>query len=131
MGRKKKKLDYRQYYRDYYGIDFGPDMVVHHIDFDRSNNNIDNLLLMPSELHSKYHLAIRILGGEGSGIIDGNARIVCDGSHGYRAAFYKSLGDAMVEIDKWVILKQRMEYARWQDNIHQTTSLRSDSICLM
>lgn len=63
MGRKRKTTNYRQYYKDYYGIEFGPDMVVHHIDFDRSNNDIRNLLLLPNRLHTKYHFVIQTLFG--------------------------------------------------------------------
>ena len=61
MGRKRKHVDYRQLYKDYYGIDFDSDMVVHHIDFDRSNNSIDNLILLPNKVHAKYHYAIQML----------------------------------------------------------------------
>ncbi len=30
---------------------------IHHIDGDRNNNDISNLLALPSELHRKYHIA--------------------------------------------------------------------------
>lgn len=58
-GQKRKdtnKLkDYRKKYKRHYGIDFDRTYVVHHIDEDRENNDINNLLLLPSALHSKYH----------------------------------------------------------------------------
>ena len=47
--------NYRLKYKRYYGIDFDKNYVVHHIDENRSNNDISNLVLMPLELHSKYH----------------------------------------------------------------------------
>ena len=47
--------NYREKYKRYYGIEFGTEYVVHHIDENRGNNSIDNLLLLPKELHSKYH----------------------------------------------------------------------------
>lgn len=50
-----KKTDYRRFYKDYYGIDFGLDFDVHHIDFNRENNRIDNLILLPKEVHRTYH----------------------------------------------------------------------------
>ena len=34
-------------------------MVVHHIDFDKTNNNIDNLALMTNCAHSKLHQVIK------------------------------------------------------------------------
>ena len=42
---------YREKYKRYYGIEFGKDFVIHHIDFDRENNDISNLVLLPRELH--------------------------------------------------------------------------------
>lgn len=50
-----KLKSYRLKYKRYYGIDFGREYVVHHIDENRENNNINNLLLLPLNLHSKYH----------------------------------------------------------------------------
>lgn len=35
-----KNFNYRKYYKEYYGIDFGSEYDIHHIDFDRSNNDI-------------------------------------------------------------------------------------------
>ena len=52
---KIKKTDYRKIYKLHYNIDFPNDYVVHHVDEDRENNDINNLLLLPLELHSKYH----------------------------------------------------------------------------
>ncbi len=55
--------NYRAKYKKYYGIEFGSDYAIHHIDFDRSNNDIKNLLLLPSELHQRYHNCISSLCG--------------------------------------------------------------------
>lgn len=49
--------NYREKYKRHYGIDFGKEYHVHHIDGDRSNNDIDNLILLPSELHRMLHHA--------------------------------------------------------------------------
>ena len=117
-GRKRKKFDYRQFYKEYYGIDFDDSMVIHHIDFDRSNNNIDNLLMMPKELHAKYHWNVSALGGAGTGMINSDARITgnlcCDSSR------LRGLADALDEIADWVRTKHSMDmmkYAgvRWCD----------------
>ena len=32
-----------------------PDYHVHHIDFDRTNNDVDNLYVLPNSLHVKFH----------------------------------------------------------------------------
>ena len=40
-----------------------PEEVVHHIDFNRGNNNIDNLMLFESDkAHQKFHTKIRQFG---------------------------------------------------------------------
>ena len=40
-------MTYREKYKRYYRIEFSKEYVVHHIDFDRENNDISNLLLLP------------------------------------------------------------------------------------
>lgn len=54
-------MNYRELYKDYYGIDFDNYFDVHHIDRNRKNNNINNLLLLPSKLHSQFHFNLNIL----------------------------------------------------------------------
>ena len=46
---------YREKYKKRFGIKFNNDYEVHHIDFDRSNNEIENLILLPRDLHKKLH----------------------------------------------------------------------------
>lgn len=117
MGRKRRKVDYRQLYKDYFGIEFGPDMVVHHIDFDRNNNNIGNLLLMPRTLHAKYHMHISQLGGANDGFIDCNMQV---DTNTYRIAALRGLADSLDEIVEWFKTKHTMELmklsgVRWDD----------------
>lgn len=50
-----KLKNYRTKYKRYYNIEFDNRYVVHHIDGNRENNDISNLVLLPKELHSKYH----------------------------------------------------------------------------
>lgn len=48
--------DYRKIYADYYGIKWDSKLFeVHHIDRDRENNDINNLVLVPKKLHREYH----------------------------------------------------------------------------
>lgn len=51
----KKSENYRQIYKDYYGIDFGNEYAIHHIDHNHANNDIRNLILLPKSVHSRYH----------------------------------------------------------------------------
>ena len=54
-GTIKDVKDYRSYYKEYFNIDFGKEFDVHHIDCNRDNNDIKNLLLLPKKLHVTYH----------------------------------------------------------------------------
>lgn len=54
-------MDYRKIYEQHYNITLENDMVIHHIDLDRSNNDISNLLMLPRNLHSKYHMCLNAL----------------------------------------------------------------------
>lgn len=51
----KSGNDYRNKFKEYYGIEFGGEYHVHHIDMDRNNNDIKNLLLLPLSTHHAYH----------------------------------------------------------------------------
>ena len=58
-GESVKKLEdlknYRLKYKRYYGIEFDSNHDIHHIDGNHKNNDISNLLLLPKDLHQKYH----------------------------------------------------------------------------
>ena len=60
MIKKVTKNNYRKYYKEYYNIEFGIDMEVHHIDFNRDNNDIENLLLIPKDTHKLFHDSLYI-----------------------------------------------------------------------
>jgi hypothetical protein len=59
MKKKTTQFDYRKFYKDYYGITFDDDMVIHHLDWNRNNNDISNLLLIPKEIHNMFHKSCR------------------------------------------------------------------------
>lgn len=48
-------MNYRKYYRSMIGMNIAVDFEIHHIDCDRDNNHISNLVSIPRELHKKYH----------------------------------------------------------------------------
>ena len=52
---KITKNNYRTAFKKYYGIDIPNGYEIHHIDLDRNNNDINNLLLLPVKLHHEYH----------------------------------------------------------------------------
>lgn len=51
-------MDYRKYYKKELGVNLTSDFHVHHIDLDKTNNDISNLVALPRVLHGKYHAAI-------------------------------------------------------------------------
>jgi len=48
--------NYRKLYEKHHDVKLPSDWDVHHIDGDRSNNNIDNLIALSREDHIKVHL---------------------------------------------------------------------------
>lgn len=116
MKKTENLKNYRLKYKRYYGIEFGKEFDIHHIDFNHLNNDINNLLLLPKELHSKYHLLINELGGTEKGLIKVNVQINLLISN-FAAPLLEHLGSTLQEINKWVIYKQQLEI---QKQIKQT-----------
>jgi hypothetical protein len=60
MGYRKDTIErYKAYYENHFMVDIDNDkFVVHHIDFNGDNNDIDNLLVLPAALHKRYHAAL-------------------------------------------------------------------------
>lgn len=47
--------DYKKLYAEAYGITWDADLEIHHIDRNRQNNDISNLILLPGYLHHELH----------------------------------------------------------------------------
>ena len=111
-------MNYRKKYRQHYGIDFSNDYVVHHIDLDRSNNDIDNLLLLPKQLHSKYHFyltSMRSHGGDGFTFhVDGRIRPAAFES--WYLTSVKRFAEALDECAKWYDYKLYLD--GYMPNVH-------------
>ncbi len=88
--------NYRKKYKQYYGIDFDGYYAIHHIDFDRTNNDIENLLLLPRGLHTKYHSCLSTCADE---------RHMINGVIGelkkHQLTAMTNLATALKEIEKW------------------------------
>ena len=53
-------MDYRKLYKKFYAIDFDLCYEIHHINLDHHDNRIENLLLLPKDLHRRLHQIIVI-----------------------------------------------------------------------
>lgn len=112
MGRRKRKIDYRQLYKDYYNIEFGREMVVHHIDFDRSNNNINNLLLMPNWLHAKYHMTLSMLTGiNGELSLTNELKLTSPNVPIHYCQWLRKMAEVLEELSPWIWFK--IDFDRW------------------
>lgn len=77
-----KIMDYRKFYQEVTGELIPKCFDVHHIDFNRENNSIENLVSIPKELHQAYHKTYSCLCMDSfskdflkpQGIIDGGSR---------------------------------------------------------
>lgn len=97
--------NYREKYKRYYGIDFDTNYVIHHIDENRRNNNIDNLLLLPMYLHSKYHAYKDALNNY---TMDGLCLdLTYSGSklRGYQLSQLDELREVLNEVQEWIEYK--------------------------
>ena len=98
------RKDYRAIYKEFYDIEFDSSFVIHHIDFDRTNNDIENLILLPRGLHSKYHQVIREIQGTPKSenpLID--LKITTDMF--YRRFAYRDLAEVVSKIGDWVCFR--------------------------
>jgi hypothetical protein len=50
--------NYRLLYEKVLDIKIPKGYVIHHIDLNRENNNFKNLVMLPQDLHTKYHAAL-------------------------------------------------------------------------
>lgn len=104
-----KLKNYRTIYKRYYEIDFDKSYVVHHIDFNRENNDISNLVLLPKELHEKYHtiinsITISIDKPKADGFID--IRLSNLNLTDYNFNMFKLLPEIILECSKWLYFKK-------------------------
>lgn len=109
----KARENYRAKYKRYYGIEFDAEYVVHHIDGDRENNDIRNLVLLPRELHSRYHFQKAVVEGQPlPTVITGNALH----SQSYFLSCLEEFMETIKECNKWYDYKLFLEGAI--PNIH-------------
>lgn len=98
-----KVKSYREKYKRHYNISFGSDMVIHHIDFDRTNNEISNLLLLPRKLHEEYHTILTAIGArKGVADLTFNNYDITE----FNSVLFEKLPSVIAECRKWQKLKE-------------------------
>lgn len=111
MGQSSTKTQYRKFYKKYYKIDFSNDYVVHHIDGNRDNNNIENLVMLPKALHTKYHILKTLLENEETIMQSFPTKIVgnCVGPENYHRQVVHEFEKVLDECNKWFDYKMFLE----------------------
>lgn len=97
-----KPSQYRLKYKNYYNIEFDDSYVIHHIDFDHNNDDIDNLLLLPKALHTQYHSLLSYIESEKDHKLRLLIGEITPNQLDALASFIKTLK----QIEKWMKWKQ-------------------------
>jgi hypothetical protein len=102
MARRK----YIEYYEKYYNIKIPEGFIIHHIDSDRTNNNIDNLIMLPSKLHSKYHSYMNLFNSENISLTMQSLQ---------KTNVITNLAITIQECGEWIIKKYNMDYKKFME----------------
>lgn len=97
-------MNYRKFYANHYKITIPEGFDIHHIDEDRNNNDIHNLLLLPSKLHHQYHFyrSIAMEWNQGGDLYSQDM-----GSYSLNSV--KSYCKVCKECKEWIALKSYMD----------------------
>ena len=49
-------IGYKKDYEEYYGMRIPNDWEVHHINYNHTDNSLDNLIALPADLHKQLHV---------------------------------------------------------------------------
>ena len=102
---------YRKFYFEQVGRVYDSSFAIHHINFNRSDNRIDNLVALPKSLHSRYHFFKRI---KDSGIPEldliGNSFEVKEAEYFEQKIIkvYQDFYNTLRECAKWVDERDRL-----------------------
>ena len=101
-----KDKNYRKKYKRHYNIDFDSSYAIHHIDGNHENNDINNLVLLPAKLHSKYHFQKQIIDAQKiPTMISGNSA----SSETYYLNCIEEFIETLKECNKWYDYKMYLE----------------------
>ena len=102
--------DYKKLYAQTYGITWDADLEIHHIDRNRKNNDISNLILLPGYLHHELHnclneaVFLSVQGTTGD-IIERMMARVFNYGNSYDQRVFLRLSYVLSECRRWGLLK--------------------------
>lgn len=105
------RFNYRKFYFEQVGKTYDSSYAIHHINFNRDDNRIDNLVALPRRLHSKYHF-YKQLKGDTQHEID----LVCDS---YDIVFAESQAEKIIKTyqDFYATLRECAEWVDERDRL--------------
>ena len=100
------KVNYNRIYKQHFNIEFDSSFVVHHIDGNHENNSIENLLLLPRVLHSRYHSLKNIVNNHRlTTTITGNQA----NQNNYYISYYEDFINVLNKCNKWYDYRQYLD----------------------
>ena len=99
--------NYRQYVEWFYGIKIPSNYEVHHIDLDRTNCDIENLLILPKDLHHRYHYCLTSF--KGGDTFTANVNMKLGTNSRYELQMYSKLALTLMECQKWIEYKMYLD----------------------
>lgn len=95
-------MNYRVIFEKHYKLFVPNKYDIHHIDLDHTNDDISNLMILPKELHLKYHTCMNAIVGDGT-VKKFDAKICGNmaNANGYTLELIKRLIDTLEECNKW------------------------------
>ena len=98
----KKESNCNKIYADYFKIQVKEGYHIHHIDFNPENNDIENLLLLPDDLHRRLHKVKNEYGA----IFEGQTNLLSNiRSYGVMSLATHEISMIYEEIGIWVEIK--------------------------
>lgn len=103
--------NYRKFYEDVFGINIPKGYEIHHIDGDRQNNTIRNLVLLPKKLHNEYHTALfnvkYCFGNYGLALQINEGSLLS-----MQCAYIDKLSNVVSEAKEWMIRRDSNSYPK-------------------
>lgn len=103
--------DYRKAYKEYYRLEFGNEFDVHHINLDRTCNSVGNLILLPRDVHKRWHQALFYID---KAEMTGLTLAPFDACHlGLHVNGIERVYKSMIELAPWVEFRNSLDHAQY------------------